>query len=118
MVTISQEQLMNVLDIRIQENEKRLLRDEERKKLIELDDALKSKKGFIPSSLWSSDLFDTGAESQENGAESLESGAESIINKHSNSNYHPREFIGSIDSIIKQLPPNLQITRVGVVTHN
>ena len=116
LITICQEQLTAILDKRKQEHETRLHLDEERRKQIELDDALKSKKGFIPSSLWPAGTL-VDETSGTGGAESLETGVESTILMHRyRSNHHPREFLGSINSIIKKLPQNLQITRVCVVT--
>lgn len=120
LITLSQEQLTNALDKHKKDAEIRQHLDEERKKQIELEDALKSKKGFILSSLWS-DLTvsseDNGSGDQLEGEGSLGEESQGCTPSFTNrrANFHPGEFIGSITNIIKKLPPNLQITRVGVV---
>ena len=116
LITIAQEQLVLVLDKRGRERETRLASDEERRQQIELEDALKSKKGSILGPLWGDVGVVEEAESTEEGVESTEEGVGSTKKQLSYRNidrtYHPREFIGSISNIIKKLPSHLQITRV------
>lgn len=117
LITIAQEQLVQILDKREKERETRLTLDEERRQQIELDDALKSKKGSILGPLWGDVGVVEGAESTENGAESTENRAEHLSFRNIDRTYHPREFIGSISNIIKKLSSNLQITRVRYINN-
>ena len=116
LITLSQEHLPKVLERHKEEAEKRRFEDEERKKEIEMNDALKNNKGFIPSHLWKDLDLSSDSKQEEDIQECMEEEAEHKMYIGHHSNHHPAEFIGPISKIIQKLPPTLQITRVGVVS--
>lgn len=117
LVTIAQEQLEKALDRYKQRMEERMKNDEERKKQIELEDALKSKKGFIPTTIWGGMNTESAVDPSKE-AESMNEEQENQPILHSGFSggihVHPRQFIGPVSNILKVLPPTLEITRVRV----
>ena len=115
LITQSQDLMPGLIQRKKEETQLRKDMEEERRKDIELNDALKSKKkGFIPDKLWSDLIANSEFESKEEEEQKEEGMSFVSSGKH----YHPKLFVGSISNIIQKLPSSIQITRVRYILTN
>lgn len=109
LITQSQDLMPGLIQRKKEETQIRKDMEEERRKDIELNDALRSKKkGFIPDKLWSDLIANSEFETKEEEEQEEEGMSFVSSGKH----YHPKLFVGSISNIIQKLPSSIQITRI------
>lgn len=116
LVTLAQEHMPLLIARKQEEREKQRETDEERRKAIELEDALRHpSKGYVPGRLWKDIVTGTDLDEREEGGSGEESSDDETawpVKSRTKGVYHPRDFIGTVSAIIAKLPPYLQITRV------